>query len=287
MDLDQLVSVLASDDPLKLEPDMAADSMGADGFARSGLEAGGVSLEEAGMAAFLAEANAAPSREDRMPSYMSTAALEEAVEAGGVKMEVPSLARMDSSETASVSTARPSDSDVETASNAGSDAAGSEATSDVAGLEAADGWSTPPVPPSPTLAGAALPPASPECKHVAPLVRARPSGVMMESEAAAGQSTTFKGLGERPKLDEVHIFASVGGAVESQEALCAASPSAAFDKAELLELLSKHYPSTPDGPDGEPRDAMSSGKRSLLSTDDAAAADDSPTKRLRGGAVRA
>jgi len=287
LDLDQLVSVLASDDPLKLEPDMAADSMGADGFPRSGLEAGGVSLEEAGMAAFLAEANAAPSREDRMPSYMSTAALEEAVEAGGVKMEVPSLARMDSSETASVSTARPSDSDVETASNAGSDAAGSEATSDVAGLEAADGWSTPPVPPSPTLAGAALPPASPACKHVAPLVRARPSGVMMESEAAAGQSTTFKGLGERPKADEVHIFASAGGAVESQEALCAASPSAAFDKAELLELLSKHYPSTPDGPDGEPRDAMSSGKRSLLATDDAAAADDSPTKRLRGGAVRA
>ena len=110
---------------------------------------------------------------------------------------------------------------------------------------------------------------------------------MMESEAAAGQSTTFKGLGERPKADEVHIFASAGGAVESQEALCAASPSAAFDKAELLELLSKHYPSTPDGPDGEPRDAMSSGKRSLLATDDAAAADDSPTKRLRGGAVRA
>ena len=34
---------------LKLEPDMAADSMGADGFPRSGLEAGGVSLEEAGM----------------------------------------------------------------------------------------------------------------------------------------------------------------------------------------------------------------------------------------------
>ena len=31
---------------LKLEPDMAADSMGTDGFPRSGLEARGVSLEE-------------------------------------------------------------------------------------------------------------------------------------------------------------------------------------------------------------------------------------------------
>ena len=267
-----VISVLASDDPLKLEPDMAADSMGADGFPRAGLEAGGVSLEEAGMAAFLAEANAAPSRQERMPSFASINSVEAAVEAGGVKMEPPAVTRMfsDASETASVSTADVES--LETASNAGSDATGS--TSDA--LEAADGWSTPPVPPSPTLAGA-LPPASPACKHVRP----RSSGVMMNSEA-----TSFKGLGERPKADEEHEGGCAGGGLESQEGL-AASPSAAFDKSELLELLSKHYPATPDGPDGELRDAMSSVKRSLLGVDDAAAADEGLAKRLRGGAVRA
>ena len=243
-----------------------------DGFPRSGLEAGGVSLEEAGMAAFLAEANAAPSRQERMPSFASINSVEAAVEAGGVKMEPPAVTRMfsDASETASVSTADVES--LETASNAGSDATGS--TSDA--LEAADGWSTPPVPPSPTLAGA-LPPASPACKHVRP----RSSGVMMNSEA-----TSFKGLGERPKADEEHEGGCAGGGLESQEGL-AASPSAAFDKSELLELLSKHYPATPDGPDGELRDAMSSGKRSLLRVDDAAVDDEGLAKRLRGGAVRA
>ena len=61
-----------------------------------------MSLEEAGMAAFLAEANAAPSREDRMPSFKSTTSEEEEKQ---VKMEVPSvLARI-----FSVSTARPSE----------------------------------------------------------------------------------------------------------------------------------------------------------------------------------
>ena len=80
-----------------------------DGFPRSGLEAGGVSLEEAGMAAFLAEANAAPSREepeDRMPSFKSTTSEEEAVEAG-VKMEVLARIFSDVSAPASVSTAQP------------------------------------------------------------------------------------------------------------------------------------------------------------------------------------
>ena len=83
--------------------------MGVDGFPRSGLEAGGVSLEEAGMAAFLAEANAAPSREepeDRMPSFKSTTSEEEAVEAG-VKMEVLARIFSDVSAPASVSTAQP------------------------------------------------------------------------------------------------------------------------------------------------------------------------------------
>jgi len=277
LDLDQLVSVLASDDPLKLEPDMAADSMGADGFPRAGLEAGGVSLEEAGMAAFLAEANAAPSRQERMPSFASIISVEAAVEAGGVKMEPPAVTRMfsDASETASVSTADVES--LETASNAGSDATGSDATGSTSdALEAADGWSTPPVPPSPTLAGF-LPPASPACKHVRP----RSSGIMMNSEA-----TSFKGLGERPKADEEHEGGCAVGGIESQEGLFA-SPSAAFDKSELLELLSKHYPATPDGPDDELRDAMSSVKRSLLGVDDAAASDEGLAKRLRGGAVRA
>ena len=65
------------------------------------------------------------------------------------------------------------------------------------------------------------------------------------------------------------------------------SPSAAFDKSELLDLLSKHCPATPEGPDGpegELRDAPSSGKRCL---DDATAADEGLAKRLHGGAVRA
>jgi len=268
LDLDQLVSVLASDDPLKLGPDMAADSMGTDGFPGAGLEAGGVSPEEAGVAAFLAEANAAPLREDRMTAFNSATSVEEAAEAG-VEAGVPSVARMfsDALETASVSTADVES--VETASNAGSDATGSDATGSMSdALEVADGWSTPPVPPSPTLAGA-LPFASPACKHVR---CPRPSGVMMDSEA-----TSFKVLGERPETDKEHV---------SQEVL-AASPSAAFDKSELLELLSKHYPATPDGPDGELRDAMSSAKRSLLRVDDAAVADEGLAKRLRGGAVRA
>ena len=77
-------------------------------------------LMEAGMAAFLAPYTP-PLREEHMPSFKSTTTSsfrsstrnseEEAVEAG-VKMEVPSvLARIlisDTSETASVSTARPS-----------------------------------------------------------------------------------------------------------------------------------------------------------------------------------
>lgn len=230
LDLDQLVSALASDEPLKLEPDMAAGSLAAEGLATEGLgksqdvalEAGAVSqsLEEAGMAAFLK------------------------MEDG--KMEANAVTRMfsDASETASVSTA-----DVETASNAGSDATGSDAagsTSDA--LEATDGsatdgWATPPVPPSPTH-GLALPPISPAYKHVRPLVP------------------------ERAKQGEE-------------------SPSAAFDKSELLDLLSKHCPATPEAPDGaegELRDAASSGKRCL---DDATAADEGLAKRLRGGAMRA
>ena len=227
MDLDQLVSVLASDEPLKLEPDMAAGSLATEGLgsksqdvAIPATEAVSQSLEEAGMAAFLK------------------------IEDG--KMEANAVTRMfsDASETASVSTA-----DVETASNAGSDATGSDAagsTSDA--LEATDGsatdgWSTPPVPPSPTH-GLALPPISPAYKHVRPL-----------AEAARGVK-------------------------QGEE-----SPSAAFDKSELLDLLSKHCPATPevaDGAEGELRDAASSGKRCL---DDAAAADEGLAKRLRGGAV--
>lgn len=222
LDLDQLVSVLASDEPLKLEPDMAAGSLAAEGLVSKSqdvavaLEAGAVSqsLEEAGMAAFLK------------------------IEDG--KLEASAVTRMfsDASETASVSTA-----DVETASNAGSDATGSDAagsTSDA--LEATDGWSTPPVPPSPTH-GLALPPISPAYKHVRPLA----------ARAKQGEE----------------------------------SPSAAFDKSELLDLLSKHCPATPEGPDGpegELRDAPSSGKRCL---DDATAADEGLAKRLHGGAVRA
>ena len=115
-----VISVLASDDPLKLEPDMAADSMRVDGFPRSGLEAGGVSLKEAGVAALMAEANAAPLREDRMPSFKSTTSEEDEAMETGVTMEVPSvLARILISDaetfkvafkTASVSTApRPSE----------------------------------------------------------------------------------------------------------------------------------------------------------------------------------
>ena len=234
MDLDQLVSVLASDEPLKLEPDMAAGSLATEGVgsksqdvALPATEAVSQSLEEAGMAAFLK------------------------IEDG--KMEANAVTRMfsDASETASVSTA-----DVETASNAGSDATGSDAAgSDAAGstsdaLEAtdgsaADGWSTPPVPPSPTH-GLALPPISPAYKHVRPL-------------AEAGR-----------------------GVKQGEE-----SPSAAFDKSELLDLLSKHCAATPevaDGAEGELRDAASSGKRCL---DDATAADEGLAKRLRGGAVRA
>ena len=227
MDLDQLVSVLASDEPLKLEPDMAAGSLATEGLgsksqdvAIPATEAVSQSLEEAGMAAFLK------------------------IEDG--KMEANAVTRMfsDASETASVSTA-----DVETASNAGSDATGSDAagsTSDA--LEATDGsatdgWSTPPVPPSPTH-GLALPPISPAYKHVRPL-------------AEAGR-----------------------GVKQGEE-----SPSAAFDKSELLDLLSKHCAATPevaDGAEGELRDAASSGKRCL---DDATAADDGLAKRLRGGAV--
>ena len=230
MDLDQLVSVLASDEPLKLEPDMAAAGLAAtEGLgsksqdaAIPATEAVSQSLEEAGMAAFLK------------------------IEDG--KMEANAVTRMfsDASETASVSTA-----DVETASNAGSDATGSDAagsTSDA--LEATDGsatdgWSTPPVPPSPTH-GLALPPISPAYKHVRPL-----------AEAARGVK-------------------------QGEE-----SPSAAFDKSELLDLLSKHCPATPevaDGAEGELRDAPFSGKRCL---DDATAADEGLAKRLRGGAVRA
>ena len=99
-------------DTMLEEAGMAADRMRADGFPRGGLEAGGLSLEEAGMAAFLAEANAAPSMEERMPSFKSATSEEEAVEAG-VKMEVPSvmdrILTSDASETASVSTVRPSE----------------------------------------------------------------------------------------------------------------------------------------------------------------------------------
>eukprot|EP00964_Phaeocystis_antarctica_P124270 scaffold87945_cov54-Phaeocystis_antarctica.AAC.1 len=78
-----VISVVASDDPLKLKPDMAADSMRVDGCSGAGLEAGGVSLEEVGVAALMAEANAAPLREDRMPSFKSTTSEEdEAMETG-------------------------------------------------------------------------------------------------------------------------------------------------------------------------------------------------------------
>ena len=69
---------------------------------------GDTRLKETGMAAFLAEANAAL---DRMPSFNSTTSSEEEAVEAGVKMEVPSVARIFSgaSETASVSTARPSE----------------------------------------------------------------------------------------------------------------------------------------------------------------------------------
>eukprot|EP00964_Phaeocystis_antarctica_P011599 scaffold6416_cov66-Phaeocystis_antarctica.AAC.1 len=95
-------------DTMLEEAGMAADSMRADGFPRGGLDAGGLSLKETGMAAFLAEANAAL---DRMPSFNSTTSSEEEAVEAGVKMEVPSVARIFSgaSETASVSTARPSE----------------------------------------------------------------------------------------------------------------------------------------------------------------------------------
>ena len=95
-------------DTMLEEAGMAADSMRADGFPRGGLDAGGLSLKETGMAAFLAEANAAL---DRMPSFNSTTSSEEEAVEAGVKMEGPSVARLFSgaSETASVSTARPSE----------------------------------------------------------------------------------------------------------------------------------------------------------------------------------
>ena len=97
-------------DTMLEEAGMAADSMRADGFPRGGLDAGGLSLKETGMAAFLAEANAAL---DRMPSFNSTTSSEEEAVEAGVKMEVPSvmdrILTSDASETASVSTVRPSE----------------------------------------------------------------------------------------------------------------------------------------------------------------------------------
>mgnify|MGYP004218261685 CR=1 FL=1 len=269
MDLDQLVSVLSSDDPLKLEPDAAADA---------GLDLVST-VEVAALAAAVAEGSEA--RETLVAGTGEAPWLAQLQLESPGKASAASGSTADASETASVTTA-----DVETASNAGDCSSDSFFTA--SGAEA-DGWSTPPVPPSPTLAGA-FPPSSPAAK------RARTSGAMMEAEAAAAREGSV-------------AFVACKGAAPAQEdgSALAASPSAAFDKAELLELLLGHVstsltpggdshshshspppspsPPPPESPE-QPCGSPASQKR--RAADHAAEAEEEPAKRRRGGgAVRA
>lgn len=209
LDLDQLVSVLASDDPLKLEPEVSATGDG--------------ESDEAAAAVVMAEATAAGESETAVETLEMVTA-----EGAASSLLFEEDARFgsekgfgsDMGETASTA-------DVESSSDCAASTAGDCAASD-AGTES-DGCSTPHVPPSPLLLSS-LALVSPPSQRAGERSGGWTETEKESEEAAAAASD----------VSDVNGAASSSDAEAPSPPLEGVGAEVAFDKAELLELLLGH-----------------------------------------------